>query len=416
MKPLKKPMSLRKSSIALTALFCGLMLSASAQKAFKYGAALQKVDSTGFYRINLQPAFIAKAKGDMADIRIMDTKGNFVPYIQAGSLPLKDQKSFVVFNKIDARLATDTGTTYIVENKTGLPLDRLWIKLQNTAVQRKVNLMGSDDLKQWFAIQENISLQEAVQNSEGTYMQSLSFPASNYRYFKILVDDKNKTPIKFLQAGIYTEYAATLAYTPIPGLKFTHIDSNKTTFITIKLNDNYQVNKLHLNITAPKYFKRNVTIYQVIGGYKEAILEAELSSIKNNDLLFAAKAGELQLQISNGDNQALAISDMKAYQSDEYVISYLDGKQNYHLLAGDSTAQAPEYDLKFFADSIKANIPAISHGRITKNNLTIAGKPKAAKDYTLLIWLAIIAAVGVLLLLTLKMTREVGKKSNGADQ
>ncbi|GAA3960988.1 hypothetical protein GCM10022210_06010 [Mucilaginibacter dorajii] len=387
------------------------MLSASAQKTFKYGANLQKVDSTGFYRINLQPAFIAKAKGDMADIRIADAMGNFVPYIQAGSLPQKDQKSFVVFNTIDARLATDTGTTYIVENKTGLPLDRLWIKLQNTAVQRKVNLMGSDDLKQWFAIQENIPLQEAVQNSEGTYMQSLSFPASSYRYLKLLVDDKNKTPIKFLQAGVYTEYAATLAYTPIPGLRFTRADSNKTTFITIKLNDNYQVNKLHLNITAPKYFKRNVTIYQVINGYKEAILEAELNSIKNNDLLFAAKTTELQLQIGNGDNQPLVINGINVYQSNEYIISYLDGKQNYHLLAGDSTAQAPEYDLKFFADSIKANIPAINHQAIVKNIVASAEKPKAAKDYTALIWLAIIAAVGMLLLLTLKMVKEVGKKA-----
>ncbi|WP_290307502.1 DUF3999 family protein [Mucilaginibacter flavus] len=404
-------MSLRKNSIVLTALFCGLTLAASAQKTFKYGAALQKADSTGFYRINLQPAFIAKAKGDMADIRITDAKGNFVPYIQAGSLPQKDQKSFVVFNTIDARLPTDTGTTYVVENKTGLPLDRLWIKLQNTAVQRKVNLVGSDDLKQWFAIQENIPLQEAVQNSEGTYMQSLSFPASSYRYLKLLVDDKNKTPIKFLQAGVYTAYAAMLAYTPIPGLTFTRADSNKITFINIKLNDNYQVNKLHLNITAPKYFKRSVIIYQVIGGYKEAVLEAELNSIKNNDLLFAAKAKQLQIQISNGDNQPLAISDIKAYQSDEYIISYLEGKQSYHLLAGDSTAQAPEYDLKFFADSIKDNIPAINHQAIVKNTVAIAEKPKAAKDYTVLIWLAIIAAVGVLLLLTLKMVKEVGKKA-----
>jgi hypothetical protein len=45
--------------------------------------------------------------------------------------------------------------------------------------------VGSDDLQQWFAIQEDIPLQEAVQNSEGTYMQLLSFPASSYRYLKI---------------------------------------------------------------------------------------------------------------------------------------------------------------------------------------------------------------------------------------
>jgi hypothetical protein len=226
-----------------------------------------------------------------------------------------------------------------------------------------------------------------------------------------LVDDKRKTPIKFLQAGIYTEYAKTLAYSPIPGLQFTRVDSNKTTFITIKLNDNYQVNKLHLNITSPKYFKRNIIIYQVTGNYKEAVIEAELNSAKNNDLLFSAKAKELILQIANGDNQPLAIGGINAFQSDEYIISYLDSKQDYHLLAGDSTAQAPEYDLKFFADSIKDNIPTIAHEAVIKNNLPPAEKPKAGKDYTLFIWIAIVVSLGLLLFLTLKMTKEVSKKT-----
>ncbi|WP_183565551.1 DUF3999 family protein [Mucilaginibacter sp. SP1R1] len=397
----------------LTLLFCSLMLPALAQNNFKFQAALHKADSAGFYRISLQPALVAKARADLSDVRIADAKGKFVPYIQAGSLPQKNQKSFVVFNPVAARLTTDTGTTYIVENKTGLGLDRLWIKLQNTAVQRKVNLMGSDDLQQWFAIQEEIPLQEAVQNSEGTYMQSLSFPASNYRYLKILVNDKNKTPIKFLQAGIYTEYAATMAYSPIPDVKFSRADSNKTTYISIKLNDNYQVNKLHLNISAPKYFKRNITVYQIIGHYKEAVTETELNSAKNDDLLFAAKARELLLQIENGDNQPLTISSLNAYQTDQYLISYLDSKQSYHLLAGDSTVQAPEYDLKFFADSIKDNSPTISHDAVVKNDVPAAVQPAAGRDYTAFIWIAIIIAAGLLLFLTLKMTKEVGKKTDG---
>jgi hypothetical protein len=395
----------------LIGLFCGLMLSASAQKNFKYQAALQKIDNTGFYRISLQPALVAKAKADLSDIRIVDAKGNFTPYIQAGSLPQKDQKSFVVFNQVDARLSTDTGTTFIVENKTGLALDRLWIKLQNTAVQRKVNLVGSDDLKQWFAIQEDVPLQEAVVNSEGTYMQSLAFPTSNYRYLKILVNDKNKAPVKFLQAGIYTEYAASLAYMPISRVQITQTDSNKTTYIAIKLNDNYQVNKLHVNITSPKYFKRDVEVYQIIGRDKQLVSETELNSAKPTDLLIAAKAGQLLLQISNGDNLPLTIKGIEAYQSDESLISYLDGKQTYKLLAGDASVQAPEYDLKFFADSIRDDIPQISHEAVNKNTAYQTKQAKAGRDYTLFIWIAIVVALGLLLFLTLKMTKEVGKKA-----
>jgi hypothetical protein len=402
----------RMNKIAcLTLLFCGLMLSASAQKNFKYEAALPKINNTGFYRISLQPALVAKARADLSDIRIVDAKGNFIPYIQAGSLPQKDQKSFVVFNQVDARLSTDTGTTFIVENKTGLALDRLWIKLQNTAVQRKVNLVGSDDLKQWFAIQEDVPLQEAVVNSEGTYMQSLAFPTSNYRYLKILVNDKNKAPIKFLQAGVYTEYAASLTYIPIAPAQISRTDSNKTTYVTIKLNDNYQVNKLHINITSPKYFKRDVMVYQIIGRDKQLLGEAELNSAKPTDLLIAAKACRLLLQISNGDNLPLAIKGIEAYQSDESLISYLDGKQTYKLLAGDASVQAPEYDLKFFADSIRDDIPQISHEAVQKNTAYQTKQVKAGRDYTLFIWIAIVVALGLLLFLTLKMTKEVGKKA-----
>ncbi|SDE52534.1 Protein of unknown function [Mucilaginibacter pineti] len=402
----------RSCNIAvLILLFFASIKTASAQKTFKYGAALQQVDSTGFYRINLQPALVAKAKADLSDIRIADGKGNFVPYIQAGSLPQKDQKSFVVFNTIATRLPTDTGTTFIVENKTGLPLDRLWIKLQNTAVQRQINLIGSDDLQQWFAIQENIPLQEAVQNSEGTYMQSLSFPASSYRYLKLLVNDKRRTPIKFLQAGIYTDYAAILAYTQIIPVQFSRVDSNKTTFINLKLNDNYQVNKLHLNISGPKYFKRNITIYQLINGYKETVAETEISATQSTDVLISAKTNQLILQVNNGDNPPLTIKSIDVYQSDEYLISYLEGKQSYRLLTGDSSALAAEYDLKFFADSIKDNTPLITHDAVIKNNIQPPAVVKKGRDYTVFIWIAIVVSLGLLLFLTLKMTKEVGKKT-----
>lgn len=395
----------------LTLLLCGAILPASAQKNFKYKAALQKIDSTGFYRIGLQPGLVAKAKPDLSDIRIADAKGNFVPYIQAGSLPQKSQQSFVVFPEISNSPKTDTSTVFIIENKTGLVLDRLWVRLQNTAVKRKVNLLGSDDLNQWFAIQEDIPLQEAVQNSEGTYLQSLSFPASNYRYLKIQVNDKNKNPVKFLEGGIYTEYASTAqSYTPVAPLNIIRADSNKTTFIDIKLNDNYQVNKLHLNISAPRYYKRSVTVYQFVNNSRELLSETELSSDKTTDLLIAAKTNHLLIEISNGDNQPLSIGEIKAFQSDEYLISYLEAKQSYRFLVGDPSAQAPEYDLKFFADSIGGNTPVIKHEAVVKNTgYAVAAKP-ARKDYAILIWVAIIVSLGLLLLLTLKMTREVKKK------
>ena len=45
-------------------------------------------------------------------------------------------------------------------------------------------------------------------------------------------------------------------------------------------------------------------------------------------------------------------------------------------------------DLKFFADSIKDNIPTISHGAVVKNTTVLPSQAKAGKDYTVLIWVA----------------------------
>jgi hypothetical protein len=229
----------------------------------------------------------------------------------------------------------------------------------------------------------------------------------------LVVNDKNKTPIKFLQAGIYTEYAATLSYVPVAQVELSRTDSNKTTYLTLKLNDNYQVNKLHINITAPKYFKREVSVYQIVGREKQLLADAELNSAKATDLLIAAKASELLLLINNGDNLPLNIKSVEAYQSDESLISYLDAKQSYRLLAGEQTAQAPEYDLQFFADSIHTNLMQISHGAVIKNTGYQTKPAKASRDYTVFIWIAIIGAAALLLFLTLKMTKEVNKKSGG---
>ena len=395
-----------KTSVLILA-FLGAMFSASAQKNFKYAAPIQKIDSTGFYKIGLSPTFVAKSTATLSDVRLTDAKGNYVPYINAENLPKTDHEQFVVFPEVQAKLKTDTGTTFIVESKEKLPVNRLWLKLKNTAVERTVNLSGSDDLEKWFAIDENVPLQKAVLNSDGTYLQSLSFPASNYRYLKLLVNDKNKAPIKFLEAGIYTEQSVADVYFPIPGAKITRADSNKTSYITIALNDNYLVNQISLDISAPKYYKRNISVYQAD---KQLVTSAELNSNKPVAIFLSAKTNKLELQIENGDNLPLTIGDIKIAQADQFIVSYLQAGQTYQLLTGDAKATAPDYDLKFFTDSIHTRIPGIVHGLVV-NNTAFSTPPVVAKhDYSALLWIAIGAALLLLLLLTFKMLKEVNGK------
>jgi len=238
-------------------------------------------------------------------------------------------------------------------------------------------------------------------------LQALSFPASNYHYLKLLVNDKNKAPLKFLEAGVHTEQSVDSLYFPISGASFLKKDSNRITYVQILLNDNYLVNKIRLNITAPKYYKRDVSIYEITRRGLQLISNAEINSGGNGDLLIVAKTNRLELQIANGDNVPLEIKNIQLAQAQQYIVGYLEAGKAYKLLTGDFKATAPEYDLKFFADSINRNIPEIREGLLVNNPLYNVQPANVKKEYPALIWAAIIKALLLLLALTWKMAGEV---------
>jgi hypothetical protein len=391
---------------------CATVFSASAQKSFRYQAPLGRIDSTGFYSISLGPAIVSKSKDDLSDIRLADANGNFVPYVTQANLPQVEKQKFIPFPHIYPDLKTDSETVFIVTNSDKKLLSTLWVKLKNMAVSRLVNLSGSDDLKKWYAIEEDIPLQEAMLNNDGAYMQYFTFPASSYRYIKLLVKNKNRAPIQFLDAGVYTKMETPPVYLPVLTGTFTRENTDKASYITIPLNDNYIVNRVNLSVTGPMLYQRDVSVYRADKYGRHFICSAEISSNKQDDILFSTRAAKLELQIDNGDNTQLAIAGVKVYQEERYIISYLEKGKSYKLYTGDAQATLPEYDLKFFTDSIR-NIKEAGLGTLIANS-SYATTSTAKPDYTALIWVAIIIALLLLTLLTWKMVTEVNRKTGAA--
>ncbi|HEY4323562.1 MAG TPA: DUF3999 family protein [Mucilaginibacter sp.] len=382
-------------------------ITASAQK---YQAALKNIDSPGFYKISLQPAFVAKSEADLYDLRVKDVKGRDIPYVNSADIPVNIQQKFTVFPRIEKTSRSDRGTTIIVENKVGGPIRRLWIKLKNTDVVRTMNLEGSDDLSHWFAIEEGLRLEQPGGEEKSDYVQSITFPASSYHYLKIIVNDKNKAPVKFLEAGIYVSSSLENTYKSILPVYLSQQDSGKATYVTIKLNDKYQVNKIHLTVKGSKYFKRSVSVYNADKKVLEFISEAELSSNSGNDLLLSLKTNVLLLKIDNRDNLPLTILGAETYQTDEFIVSYLE-KGQYYLVIGNANTKKPSYDLKFFIDSLRSTIPGITHLSISKYQNYHIAVSKEKHNYTLIIWAAIIISLLLLTLLTWKMIGEINKKN-----
>lgn len=380
-----------------------------AQQKFKYKTDVQKTDSNQFYSITLQPELTAKCQPDLADIRIRDEQGTTVPFLLGNALPVQVQNTFRQLPKVLIGVPKDSLTSYIAENKNGLSIDQLWIKLRNMAVNRTVNLSGSDDLQHWFAIKENIGLQQTVAGNTGTFEELLTFPVSTYRYFKIQVNDHNRTPVYILQVGVYQKRKLQPQYVPIPVAAFASKQRADTSLINITFKNSYRINKLHLQFDGAKYYRRRIQVYSIEGKSKQWLTDSLISSTGNSDIIISAKANKLQLIILNDDNPPLLIKTIQAYQLKQSLVAYLEKQHQYQLYFGNDKASAPRYDLVAFIDSVNRQLPVVSH-------IAIVPIADAAQNYNhsfvpaWLLWVAGSLALLILLALTLRMTKEVSQE------
>lgn len=413
-KPLQMNHPKKISRILLGLLFVMSTAGAFAQQAFRYQAKLQRAGADGFYRISLHPDLVARGKPDLADVRIIDKDHQFVPYIFGKQLIFKDHASFITFPFVQQFTDAATDTIFMVINRDRLTINQLFLRLRNTSVRRFINLSGSDDLSNWYAIKENIPLDEASsETKDGTYQQQLNFPASTYRYLKIYIPKMNKEPVAVLQAGIYQQQSLSPDYIKLRDGLIVQQDSAGSSRIVIKFNENYLVNKLHLDFNRQKYYRRHLRIYAIIGKTRGLATDTIISSSWQSDVFLSVKTNRIELEILNGDNPALKIRSVGAWQLDQSLVAYLRKGEPYYLIIGDKNAAAPDYDLKFFADSLQKDLKRIGHDQVTVNPLHKVLQVKHSKDKGIpfwLIWVAIIVVLCALSLLTFKMTREVNKR------
>jgi hypothetical protein len=378
-------------------------------KLSRYKGNVQKVDSGGVYRIELSPDLIAKSNDSLSDIRLTDSDGKNIACVLSNKLKLQNTNNFIVFPGVAQSIAADTGVYYIAENKNTLDISQLWLKLKKTAVNRTVSLSGSDDLKNWFAIEEDIPLQQAGGGSGADYLQSLVFPTSNYRYFKIQVDGKNKTPVKILQAGIYTTSLNKPVYIQLPPLKFKLGEEGKRTRIFIHSSQPYLVNKLHFDISDPKYYNRRIVIYAITGkDADDKLMDTVISSGGTQDVIITTKEKQIGVDIYNGDDSPLTIKGITQFQTKLYAVCYLDGGHDYKIYTGDPQAKPADYDLSFLNNRAYNQLPGITHMALHKNPAyVILPHPEKNDDNSMWLWTALIVGLLVLSLLTLKMVREI---------
>ncbi len=406
---------MRKSLFYSFFLICAMIshqVDSQGQSSFQYKSTLSDITSAGFYKIILSPAIVAKSKNDLNDVRLLNGKGNQVPYILRSDKPEFNERSFIEYPILSIKKEADKQTHIIIQNKTNSAIDELLLVIKNTDAERTITLSGSDDQKQWFVIKEHISLSNIFVRERDRFVQSLNFPNSSYKFFDLIINGKDLLPVNIIKVGIYEGVLRNGEFVSIPAPTIIQKDSSdKLSYISLIFDESYLVNKLQLNVQGPKFFRRPLTIYNNENfGYP--LNNYVLSSGIETSYAVDVKAQKIGLVIENQDNPPVKIQSVKAYQLNRYLLTYLEPANKYELVFGDSTANAPKYDLEFFKDSLNNSAALINSGSIIKIEKVQNKTTPAGNKSMLTLWIIIVAVLALLLILTFRMTKEIGRKEN----
>lgn len=402
----------RSFSRLLLILFLALATPRSqAQDGFSYRSELDTVRQAGWYKITLMPDVLAKCKEDLSDLRIRDSAGNPVPYVEKSDLPVFTTENFATFPILSNEKLVDSFTEVVVGNASTGNISSLLLVMKNSSAHRSAILSGSDDREKWFVIREHIELQEAGSDTADHYVQSISFPSSNYRFFKLILEDKGLLPVNILRIGATSRSFTIGKYLGVPFPALAQKDSSdKHSYITLQYRDRYRIDKLNLLLQGPPLFKRNLRVYDREKNGDRFVAETVISPGITSFSIPSVKTNSLLLEIVNEDNKPLLVQAVQTAQLNQYLLAWLQPGYGYSLLAGNEQAQAPEYDLKYFVDSLTKDPQEILSGPLQpiRPGASVAVQPHS--DHSgLLLW-GILAIVLLLLAsLSYKMMKSIPK-------
>lgn len=334
-------------------------------KEFKVASGIDSVKNTGYHKIQLSCDIISFAKDNYGDIRLMNSKGEEIPYIFREEKPAISTTGFKEYKITENEYRVSQKLSRVVFVNPGKKvLSELVLIIRNSEIEKEITLKGSDNNKEWFIIWKGLPEKAGIYN-ETSGVFTINFPKSDYAYFEISTNDKKKDPVQITKVGYYDSSVVQGLYTEVPIKSISQKDSsNKKSYITVKFERPYEFSKIELTVSGPDFYQRNA----YIGNFSQSNNKAFFDTYQGFDLSSAKaavwetdklKLDELVLVIENFDNKPLKINAIKFFQLNKYLIAKLNKGETYFVKAGDESLNHPEYDLKYFADSIPDSLAVL---------------------------------------------------------
>jgi hypothetical protein len=214
--------------------------------------------------------------------------------------------------------------------------------------------------------------------------------------------------------------ADTADWLSIPAAHLVQKDSNnKHSYIDLRFTDAYEIDRLGFSIREPMFYKREALLFA------EGDREGEWTYVTSitlapRDSLFPipmVKTRRLRIDIGNADNAPLVVDRVAEYQRVRSLIAYLKAGIGYRILTGNTEAAAPQYDLKYFTDSLNIGLTTLTPG-IVQPTAVVNGQPAPPSVKTtsgehsggLLLWSILLAILILLIYFSVRMVRSITQK------
>ncbi len=401
---------------------------------FTYKSKVAQAPKDGFYKIQLTTALSAYAASHLEDLRMIDNDGKEIPFLLKKEEAYQPQTDFITYNIIEDNSDGDW-QTLLIENPGQDKIDKFIFEMKNAETDRTVRISGSNDKEKWFVVRDRFYFSSMGMGSEATVRQLITFPMSDYRYFKVEIRMRDKQPLNILRAGYSSQEYKTPSYLQVSGLTYQRTDSNKKTYLRFTCTPANRIDKLVFHISAPALFKRecilripdknnentasdNINMSAKSAKFRESYPREEsfeLSAdngryVETVDFLGYDKTGNFIIEISNFDNETLKIDSVTAYQLTSTLTAEMKKDKSYFLYFGDSLLSSPSYDLVYFQNKIPADAATLSIGEVQAKSVVVKEEYNKSND-KMMVWIGLGVIAVILFFLTGSMMKKMGKEA-----
>ena len=325
-----------------------------------------QLNAPGLVKISLPAETLDAARPALEDLRLCDDAGNELPFLVSRPVPsakaVQSAKSFQV--------SLEAATT-VITLETGMtqPLDGVTLETPAMNFIKAVRVEGSKDNQNWQRLAQG---QPIFRQLYGAGQLRVAVPAGAWRWLTLTIDDQRSQPVPFTGARVY---AADVEATPVDLQTATIAERDENpgeTRLTLNLGAaNLDLASVEIETDEP-LFTRPVTVAvpevtedsireQVIAQgtiYRVALEGQPPSAELSVPVETRIHSRDLVLLIRNEDSPPLTITAVRAARRPVYLVFLAPQLGTYHLLTGNKSCAAPQYDLAALGTDLKLAVVA----------------------------------------------------------